>query len=148
MQIKTKTLSVKTSKPGPEFVDITDQVVSFVKSSKLKNGLVAICSQHTTAAIKINEDEPLLIGDMEKFLKKMAKPHLYYAHNDFKIRTEHMTPDESGNGHSHCQNLLLSASETRPVVDGEVILGRWQRIFLVELDHARERDVILQVMGE
>ncbi|MDO8551433.1 MAG: secondary thiamine-phosphate synthase enzyme YjbQ [bacterium] len=148
MQIKTKTISVKTSKPGPEFIDITEKVLSFVQDSGLKNGLVAICSQHTTAAIKINEHEPLLIGDMEKFLKKIAKPNIYYAHNDFTIRTENMTANESKNGHSHCQNLLLSASETRPVVDGELQLGRWQRIFLVELDHARDRDVIVQIMGE
>lgn len=147
MQIKTKKLLVKTKK-GPEFVDITEEVVSFVEKSGAKNGIVAICSQHTTAAIKINENEPLLIRDMEKFLARVAQPDGYYAHNDFKIRTEHMTANESKNGHSHCQHLLLSASETIPVVKGKLHLGRWQRIFLVELDHSRERQVVIQVMGE
>lgn len=147
MQIKAKKLLVKT-KQGPEFIDITEDVASFVGDSGLKNGLVAICSEHTTAAIKINENEPLLIGDMVNFLQKIASPQDYYAHNDFAIRTEHMHPDEPKNGHSHCQHLLLSASETVPLIEGKMQLGTWQRIFLVELDHARERQITVEVIGE
>lgn len=148
MQSKTKKIHVKTTKPGPEFIDITEEVVAFVESSGLKNGLVAICTQHTTAAIKINENEPLLLRDMENFLKKFAPHDGSYLHNDFTIRTVNMTEDESPNGHSHCQHLLLSSSETRPVIDGKMPLGTWQRIFLIELDHAREREVVVQVIGE
>jgi len=147
MQIKTKKLTIQTKK-GPEFIDITEEVVSFISESGTRNGIVSICSQHTTAAIKINENEPLLINDMENFLKKLAGVENYYSHNDFSIRTEHMTPEESQNGHSHCQHLLLSTSETIPIVEGKLHMGRWQRIFLVELDHARQRQVVIQMVGE
>jgi secondary thiamine-phosphate synthase enzyme len=59
-----------------------------------------------------------------------------------------MHDDESPNGHAHCQQLMLGASETVPVADGELLLGAWQRIFLVELDGPRlEREVIIHVLG-
>jgi secondary thiamine-phosphate synthase enzyme len=58
-----------------------------------------------------------------------------------------MTPHESPNGHSHCQHLFLGASETLPVVAGHLALGRWQRIFLIELDHSRTREVHIQILG-
>jgi secondary thiamine-phosphate synthase enzyme len=55
--------------------------------------------------------------------------------------------NEPANGHSHCQHLFLGASETIPVQDGKMLLGKWQSIFLVELDHARRRLVLVQTMG-
>jgi len=55
--------------------------------------------------------------------------------------------DEPRNGHAHCQHLLLGAGETLPVIDGRLGLGRWQRLFLVELCSAREREVVVQVLG-
>ena len=58
-----------------------------------------------------------------------------------------MTPDEVPNGHSHCAHLLLPSSETIPVIDGELALGTWQSVFLVELDHPRTREVIISVYG-
>jgi secondary thiamine-phosphate synthase enzyme len=71
-----------------------------------------------------------------------------YAHNDFSVRTVNMTPDESPNGHSHCQQLLLNTSESIPVRNGAMLLGTWQRLFLVELDRARTRTLVVQVFGE
>ncbi len=59
-----------------------------------------------------------------------------------------MCEGECANGHAHCQHLLLSTSETIPIVEGRPALGIWQRIFLVELDRARPRQVIIQVVGE
>jgi secondary thiamine-phosphate synthase enzyme len=97
--------------------------------------------------VRINENEPLLLSDMEEFLKRVAPRELYYRHNDFSIRTENMTEDECPNAHAHCQHLILGASETIPVVEGELALGRWQRIFLVELDRPREREVCVQIIG-
>ena len=55
--------------------------------------------------------------------------------------------DEDLNGHAHCQHLLMGASESIPCADGEMLLGRWQRVFLVELDCPREREVIVQIVG-
>lgn len=135
--------------PGaPEFVDLTDEVRRIVAESGARQGQVTVFSRHTTAAIKINEAEPLLLEDMRDFLRRIAPPDAAYRHNDFDVRTVNMCEGECANGHAHCQHLLLSTSETIPIVDGEVALGMWQRIFLVELDRPRPRQVLIQVMGE
>lgn len=133
MQIKTKKIKIRTQK-APQFIDITDRVFSFVNSAGIKNGLVSIFSSHTTAAIKINENDPLLIKDMEIFLRKIAPKGEFYHHKD--------------NGNSHCQHLLLSTCESRPLIEGKIDIGQWQRVFLVELDRGREREVILHIIGE
>ena len=52
------------------------------------------------------------------------------------------------NGHAHCQHLLLGTSENIPIIDGQLQFGRWQRIFLIELDMPRPREVLVQVIGE
>ena len=132
---------------APEFIDITEQVVSQVRASGVHDGLVVVFSRHTTAAIKVNEYEPLLLRDMEQFLTRLAPPDAYYGHNDFSIRTVNMTEDECPNGHAHCQQLLMSTSETIPLLSGQLQLGTWQRIFLVELDRPRSREVLVQVVG-
>lgn len=132
---------------APEFVDITDDVRQVLARSGVRDGIVAVFSRHTTAAIRINEAEPLLLQDMEAMLARIAPPNVYYRHNDLSIRTVNLTEDEDLNGHSHCQHLLMGASESIPVADGELLLGRWQRIFLVELDCPRPREVIVQVVG-
>ncbi len=133
---------------APEFIDMTDDVVRFVRESRIQNGCVIIYSRHTTAAIKVNENEPLLLKDMEQFLERVAPRDADYGHNDFSIRTVNLEEDDCPNGHAHCQHLLMSTSETVPVIDGELQLGRWQRVFLVELDRPRSREVVLQVLGE
>ena len=140
------TISIQTDR-APAFYDITDDVMVAVVESGVEDGMALVYSRHTTAAIKINEHEPLLIEDMEEVLTRFAPADDYYRHNDFDVRTANMTPDEQPNGHAHCQHLLLSASETIPVVDGRLDLGRWQRIFLVELDRPRPREVFVKVIG-
>ena len=147
MRAFTKYLNVRSTR-APEFIDITDLVVDVVVESKVESGIAVVFSRHTTAAIKINENEPLLIKDMEHFLSTIAPQDSYYGHNDFAIRTVHMNEDECPNGHAHCQHLLMSTSETVPVIDGDLQLGRWQRVFLVELDRPRTREVVLQALGE
>jgi secondary thiamine-phosphate synthase enzyme len=132
---------------APEFIDITDEVLAAVEASEIREGSVTVFSRHTTAAVKINENEPLLLEDLARFLERAAPREADYRHNDFVIRTVNMTEDECPNGHSHCQHLLLSASETIPVCDGAALLGRWQRIFLIELDRPRLRQVVIQVQG-
>ena len=147
MKIVTNSISTNTKK-APEFIDITEYVCRFVEESKVQNGMALVYSKHTTAAIKINENEPLLIEDMEKFLDRIASREDEYRHNDFTIRTVNMNDDECPNGHAHCQHLLMGTSETVPIVDGQVQVGTWQRIFLVELDMPRPREVIVQILGE
>ena len=147
MPAVTNQLLLQTTK-SREFIDITPQVVDFVASSAIQNGCVVVYSKHTTAAIKVTENEPLLIQDMEELLERVAPRDNEYRHNDFKIRTVNMTENERSNGHAHCQHLLMNTSETVPIVDGELQFGRWQSVFFVELDGPSTREVILQIVGE
>jgi secondary thiamine-phosphate synthase enzyme len=133
--------------PGPSFHDITADVQRIVDDSGLHFGQVTIFSNHTTAAIRLQENEPLLIEDLKDLLRRLAPQEGYYRHNDFDIRTVNMHPDEPKNGHSHCQHVLLSTSETVPLVNGSLQLGQYQDIFLVELDSARERRVTVNIIG-
>lgn len=134
---------------APEFIDITDQVLEQVRVSNATDGLVSVYSMHTTAAIKINEYEPLLMQDMADFLCRIASPDAYYRHNDFDIRTVNMSENEPPNGHAHCAHLLMSTSETLPIIGGEIQLGQWQRIFLLELDgtRPRTREVLITIVA-
>ena len=147
MKCLTRTLTLRTGK-GPQFIDITDQVNQATRGSAIANGFAIVFSRHTTAAVRINENEPMLIGDMEEFLKRVAPSHARYDHNDSAHNASNGGDGEPPNGHSHCQQLLLGASEAIPIVDGQLLLGRWQRLFLVELDRAREREVVVQLVGE
>jgi len=146
LKILTESINLDTT-GAPEFVDLTDRVVDIVERAGVDAGVCVVYSKHTTAAIAINEKEPLLLKDMEHFLDRIAARDAYYGHNDFAIRTMHMHEDECPNGHAHCQHLSLGTSEYIPIVDGRLAFGEWQRVFLIELDMARPREVLIQVMG-
>ena len=141
------TLYVDTGR-APEFTDITDRVAQVLRDSEILNGFALVFSKHTTAAITIQEDEPLLLTDMKSTLERFAPSNAHYRHNDFAVRTVHMNEDECPNGHSHCQHMVLGTSETVPVIDGSLALGEYQRIFVVELDPEKtQRQVLVQIMG-
>ncbi len=133
---------------GLQFIDLTDQVIALVERSGVQHGMVNVQTRHTTTAVIVNEHEPLLLEDMKRVLERLAPRDGAYQHNNFAIRTANMTPEEVPNGHAHCQALLLSSSATLNIVEGEVQLGRWQRLFFIELDHARQRTVSVLVMGQ
>lgn len=145
MKFLSQTFNIRTEK-GPQFIDITERIEKAARESGVANGFAVVFSMHTTAAIRINENEPALLVDMERMLEQIAPCSAEYKHNVFA----HAFSDngERPNGHSHCQHLLLGASEAVPVVDGKLIVGQWQRIFLIELDHGRDREVVVQLMGE
>lgn len=145
MKFLSQTFNIRTEK-GPQFIDITERIEKVARESGVSNGFAVVFSMHTTAAIRINENEPALLADMERMLEKIAPCTDEYKHND----AVHAVSEngERPNGHSHCQHLLLGASEAVPVVDGKLIVGQWQRIFLIELDHGRDREVVVQLMGE
>ena len=147
MKTKSYCLNLDT-RQAPEFIDITDWVCECVSKSKVSNGFAVVFSKHTTAAVKINENEPLLLQDMTEFLEKISPRNGEYQHNNFEIRTVNMNEDESPNGHAHLQHLVLGTSETIPVIDGTMQFGRYQSIFFIELDHPRPREVMVQVVGE
>jgi len=139
-------INITTTK-APELIDITDQVEEAVAASQIRDGIAVVYSKHTTAAIKINENEPLLLQDMAHFLEKCAPRNGNYLHNDFTIR-KNMPDDECPNGHAHCQHLLLGTSESIPIISGDLQFGTWQRVFLIELDRPRDREVLIQILGQ
>ena len=148
LSMKSRTYCLKLeSTRAPEFIDITEKVQDCVADANVQHGFVVVFSRHTTAAIKVNENEPLLLQDMESFLERISPRNGSYQHNDFTVRTVNMTEDECPNGHAHCQQLLLGTSETIPIMEGMMQFGRWQSIFMIELDHARPREVLVQILG-
>ena len=136
-----------TTEDAPWFLDITEQVAALVEAAAVSLGLVIVFSRHTTAAVVVNEHEPLLMKDVAAFLERLAPRDGAYRHNDFTVRTANMTEDECPNGHAHCQHWLLGSTEVIPIVGGRMALGDWQRVFLVELDRPRERELVVQVWG-
>ena len=129
-----------------QLVDLTELVAERVRRGGIGHGLVCVQSRHTTAAVAVNENEPLLVDDFKRMLERLAPHGARYRHNQLHHRRD-LAPDESPNGDAHCRALLLGASETLAVVDGALHLGRWQRVFLVELDGPRRRTLAVVVMG-
>jgi secondary thiamine-phosphate synthase enzyme len=130
-----------------EFIDLTDQVEALAAEAGIHAGLVNIQSLHTTTAIVVNEHEPLLLADFGTLLTEAAPQHAPYRHDDMSVRTVNLAPDERPNGHAHCRALLLPSSALLNVAEGRLQLGRWQRVFLVELDGPRAREVSVLVSG-
>jgi secondary thiamine-phosphate synthase enzyme len=131
-----------------EFVDVTDDVLECVRQSGVRDGIVNVQSRHTTAAIVVNEPEPLLLDDMRRTLERLAPRDAGYEHDDMERREGPLPPDEPINGHSHCKALFLNTAATLNIVDGEVDLGTWQHIFLVELCSPRNREISVTIMGD
>ena len=84
--------------------------------------------------------------DIELFLNKTAPINSRYLHDDISLRE--CPPDERINAHSHVKALFLNSSETIPIIDGDLALGEWQSIFFFELDGSRQRELIVQIIGE
>jgi secondary thiamine-phosphate synthase enzyme len=133
-----------------EFRDVTDDVRDVVRQSGVRNGMAVVYSPHTTCSIVINEREQGFLRDFARLMDRLVPCDGPYDHDDVEQRTENLDdPHEIPNGWAHCrQSLLGVASQTIPVVDGRMMLGRYQRVFFVELDRARDRRVLIEVMGE
>jgi secondary thiamine-phosphate synthase enzyme len=144
--VATDTLLHVRSQVPVQLIDLTDALTDFAHRSHLRTGWVSVQVLHTTAALFLNEDEPLLKGDLVGLLERLAPRRSDYAHDDFSRRRD-LEPEERANGHAHAKALLLRASETIHVVDGAPRLGRYQRLFLAELDGPRERDVSMVALG-
>jgi heptaprenyl diphosphate synthase len=130
-----------------EFVDLTERIRDEIARAGLRNGRVYLQSLHTTLGLAVNENEPLLLRDFQGMLERIAPAGAGYEHDDFTRRLD-IRVDEPVNGHAHCRQLLLSAFITLLVEDGELVLGRWQSVFAVELDGPRRRRLALQLDGE
>ncbi len=141
-----RTLSLE-SEARVSFVDVTDDVVEIVSESGIRDGLVSLQTRHTTTAIVLNEDEPLLHDDIQWLMERWAPRWAGYRHDRMDRRRVNLQPEERPNGDSHARAMLLGASETLAVAGGRVQLGTWQRLFFVELDGERPREFIVTVMG-
>jgi secondary thiamine-phosphate synthase enzyme len=130
-----------------ELTDVTEQVQAFVKAAGLATGWVNVQTRHTTTGVVVNENEPLLLGDLQALLERLAPRAIPYAHDALHLRAAAL-PDERPNGHAHAKALLLRSTESLNVADGRLQLGRWQRILFVELDGPRQRELSLVVLGE
>lgn len=144
---KNKIIKIKT-KGLFDITDLTDDINSFVKKNKIKDGLVNIQSFHTTASIVVQENEPLLLEDIKKMLDRLAPKKNKYNHDDFKRRTVNVCDDECINGHSHCKAVSLRTSVTLNLINKKIQFGPWQRILFIELDRARPRKVQIQILGQ
>ncbi|HEY6555297.1 MAG TPA: secondary thiamine-phosphate synthase enzyme YjbQ [Vicinamibacteria bacterium] len=129
-----------------QFVDLTALVAERVRRSGVREGMVSVQSRHTTAAVLVNENEPLLLQDFEDLLERWAPAAASYRHNDLEARL-HAPANERRNGHAHARALLLGASVCLNVALGRLDLGEWQSVFLVELDGPRDRTLSIQVIG-
>ena len=140
------TLHLRSQAPL-HFLDLTPRIAGCVARSGIAQGIVNVQSRHTTAAIVVNEDEPLLLEDLRERLERFAPRGAGYRHDDFEVRTRNLEPVERPNGHAHTQALVLPTAVSLNVAGGCLDLGRWQRIFLLELDGTRARSVSVLVLG-
>ncbi len=129
------------SKAATQFIDITDELRHLVSQADAHTGLLHVQTLHTTTALVVNEHEPLLLDDFARLLDGVAPAGGAYDHDDPRRRVVNLTPDERVNGHAHCRALLLPTSLGLQVVDGALVLGRWQRVFFVECDGPRVREI-------
>ncbi|WP_225334492.1 secondary thiamine-phosphate synthase enzyme YjbQ [Halomicrobium urmianum] len=110
-----------------QVVDVTDRVREALPDDA--DGTATVFSRHTTAGVAVNEAESRLLGDYEAMLADLV-PDEGWDHDEL-----------DGNADSHLRSLLVGASETVPVSEGDLGLGTWQSILLVECDGPRTRTV-------
>jgi secondary thiamine-phosphate synthase enzyme len=140
-------IRVETSRAA-EFVDITGRIHETVADAGVRDGLVNVQTMHTTTAVLVNEHEPLLLLDFAALLARLAPEHGAYRHDDMAARTVNLAPGERPNGHAHCRALFMPSSASLNIAEGRLQLGRWQRVFLVELDGPRSRELSVLVLGQ
>ncbi len=140
-------IHLTTTQPT-EFVDLTERLQGLVAGVGLRFGILNVQTLHTTTAVVVNEHESLLLADFQSFLEAAAPNDGRYQHDDTTVRTVNLTDAERPNGHAHCRALLLPSAACLNVTGGRLLLGRWQRVFFVELDGPRERDVSVLIFGE
>lgn len=136
-----------TTKQQFEIVDITQQVERVVEESGVRDGLVVVGVNHTTASIRLNHFEPMLLQDIHRIVHRLVPQDENYNHDLFELR-QNVSPDERTNGHAHIKAFLLGSSENVIVESGKLLLGARQSILFVELDGSRKREFYVKVIGE
>lgn len=129
------------------FVDLTDYMDTSLSRAGIWDGACIAFSRHTTCALMINEWEDGALEDLRDRLQALVPLDDYYAHDDHARRTQNLMPAERRNGHAHVAQMLMGGTSlVIPVRRGRLLLGRWQRVILVELDHPKDRSIALQFL--
>ena len=131
----TWTIKVR-SREREQFVEITDEVRQRLRESGAREGVCVLFVRHTTAGLTVNENaDPDVPRDLLHALRTLIPQHgMNFRHNE-------------ENSDSHLKATLVGSSVTIPFHDGELLLGRWQGIFLCEFDGGRERQVTMTLLG-
>lgn len=120
-------------------VNITAQVRAALAESGIREGLCLVNAMHISASVFINDDEPGLHADFEKWLEKLApeKPHSQYAHN----RGEN-------NADAHLKRTIMGREVVVAVTEAALDFGPWEQIFYGEFDGARRKRVLVKIIGD
>ncbi len=140
MSVETHEFQIST-RGHNHVLNITDEVANCVNAGRIRDGLVVVFIIGSTAGITTTEFEPGLANhDLEAGMERIAPEHGNYLHE----QTWH-----DDNGHSHVRASLIGPSVTVPLVDGQLTLGNWQQVVLLDFDtRGRNRRIVVQVMGE
>ncbi len=131
------------------FVDVTDDLRRAIKDSGVTEGCAVAFCAHTTSALVINEWEDGALEDFRARLEALVPADVPYSHDDLERRTQNLQDGhERPNGRSHVAQMLMGgSSHAIPVAGGEPLLGRWQRLILVELDEPKPRKILFHLFG-
>jgi len=130
-----KTLSIRTNSQV-QMIDITGQVSSVVKSSKVMSGLCLIHVPHTTAAVTINENaDPAVTADMNQELTRLVPQNGRFRHME-------------GNSAAHVKSSLFGADQSVIIEGGSLLLGTWQGIYFCEFDGPRQRKLHVKIVKD
>lgn len=121
------------------FINITPEVEKALRESGIKEGLCLVNAMHITASVFINDDEPGLHMDFEKWLEKLApeKPYSQYAHNGYE-----------DNADAHLKRTVMGREVVVAVTEGKLDFGPWEQIFYGEFDGRRDKKVLIKIIGE
>ena len=123
-----------------QWVNITSEVESALRESGVGEGLCLVNAMHITASVFINDDEPGLHADLERWLERLApeKPYTAYDHN----RTG------EDNADAHLKRTVMGREVVVAVTRGRLDLGPWEQIFYGEFDGRRRKRVLVKIIGE
>jgi secondary thiamine-phosphate synthase enzyme len=126
--------------PGDgHIVDLTQGVQSIVRTASVERGIASVFASGSTVAVTTMEYEPGGVHDLRALLDRLVPAQGDYEHN----RLNH-----DSNSHAHLRAALIGPSETIPIVGGELVLGTWQQIVLIDFDdRPRSRTVTVQVLS-
>jgi secondary thiamine-phosphate synthase enzyme len=137
--IKTDTLTINT-KGNCDVIDLTPHITGMLEKLRLNNGNVTVFVTGSTASISTIEYEPGLKKDLPEILETLIPAKRRYFHHDTW---------GDYNGHAHIRSTLIGCSQTIPFVKGNLMLGTWQQVILIDFDdRPRTRRVTIQYIGE